>query len=172
MESLVNRYHPEGVYDEMFDGEEVRSSYGLSYELMSDMPNTEFIDRADYVRSTYLDQGVTFDGRCRKPLPTRCRAAHHHGRRLGADRGRRPAASDGAGGFPRRRSSGSGKVFGDGVIPRRIVATSTHYHRVAHGIRPPNGVRIHVSGTDLVRDASGVFRVLEDNVRIPAVSAM
>ena len=71
MESLVNRYHPpEGVYDEMFDGEEVRSSYGLSYELMSDMPNTEFIDRADYVRSTYLDQGVTFDvGGVESPFP-------------------------------------------------------------------------------------------------------
>ena len=169
MESLVNRYHPpEGVYDEMFDGEEVRSSYGLSYELMSDMPNTEFIDRADYVRSTYLDQGVTFDvGGVESPFPLDVVP-------------RIITAADWAqieAGVQQRVTAleafladvyGSGKVFGDGVIPRRIVATSTHYHRVAHGIRPPNGVRIHVSGTDLVRDASGVFRVLEDNVRIPS----
>lgn len=92
MESLVNRYHPpEGVYDEMFDGEEVRSSYGLSYELMSDMPNTEFIDRADYVRSTYLDQGVTFDvGGVESPFHSMsCRASS----RPPTGRRSRPASS-------------------------------------------------------------------------------
>ena len=32
----------------------------------------------------------------------------------------------------------------------------------------PGGVRVHVSGIDLVRDGDGRFRVLEDNVRIPS----
>ena len=32
-------------------------------------------------------------------------------------------------------------------------------------ITPPNGVRIHVAGIDLVRDEQGSFRVLEDNLR-------
>src|SRR5947207_2719882 len=36
------------------------------------------------------------------------------------------------------------------------------------GFEPPNGVRCHVSGIDLVRDAGGEFRVLEDNVRVPS----
>ena len=35
------------------------------------------------------------------------------------------------------------------------------------GITPPNGVRIHVAAIDLIRDARGKFRVLEDNVRVP-----
>ena len=33
---------------------------------------------------------------------------------------------------------------------------------------PPNGVRVHVAGIDLVRDEAGDFRVLEDNLRSPS----
>src|SRR5918995_1477177 len=31
-----------------------------------------------------------------------------------------------------------------------------------------DGVQVHVSGIDLVRDDNGEFRVLEDNVRVPS----
>jgi uncharacterized circularly permuted ATP-grasp superfamily protein len=63
---------------------------------------------------------------------------------------------------------GSGQVLADGVIPRRLVTSSTHFHRQAWGITPPNGVRIHVSGIDLIRDERGDFLVLEDNLRNPS----
>jgi len=33
---------------------------------------------------------------------------------------------------------------------------------------PPNGVRVHVAGIDLIRDEDGRFRVLEDNIRVPS----
>jgi uncharacterized circularly permuted ATP-grasp superfamily protein len=61
-----------------------------------------------------------------------------------------------------------GQVHRDGVVPREMVATSHHFHRASSGIEPPNGVRIHVSGVDLVRDATGSYRVLEDNLRCPS----
>jgi len=63
---------------------------------------------------------------------------------------------------------GRAEVLEDGIVPRRLVLTSTHFHRAAHGIDPPNGVRAHVSGIDLIRDEVGGFRVLEDNVRVPS----
>ena len=37
-----------------------------------------------------------------------------------------------------------------------------------HGIQPPNGVRIHLAGIDIVRDQAGVLRVLEDNLQVPS----
>jgi uncharacterized circularly permuted ATP-grasp superfamily protein len=46
--------------------------------------------------------------------------------------------------------------------------TSAHFCREAAGIEPPNGVRVHVAGIDLIRDEAGEFRVLEDNVRTPS----
>ena len=63
---------------------------------------------------------------------------------------------------------GAGEILRDQVIPRRLITSSAHFHRQAHGIRPANGVRIHVAGVDLVRDDQGTFRVLEDNLRNPS----
>jgi uncharacterized circularly permuted ATP-grasp superfamily protein len=63
---------------------------------------------------------------------------------------------------------GRGTVLADGVVPRRLIATSAHFAREAYGIEPANGVRVHVSGVDLIRDEAGEFRVLEDNLRIPS----
>jgi uncharacterized circularly permuted ATP-grasp superfamily protein len=63
---------------------------------------------------------------------------------------------------------GRGAVLDDGVVPRRLVTTSAHFAREACGIEPANGVRVHISGVDLVRDEAGEFRVLEDNLRIPS----
>jgi uncharacterized circularly permuted ATP-grasp superfamily protein len=63
---------------------------------------------------------------------------------------------------------GPGAVFDDGVVPRALVVTSRHFQRAVAGLVPPNGVRIHVSGIDLVRGGDGQFRVLEDNVRVPS----
>nr|WP_072737812.1 circularly permuted type 2 ATP-grasp protein [Rhodococcus triatomae] len=63
---------------------------------------------------------------------------------------------------------GEQQILRDGVLPKRLVTSCAHFHREATGIVPPNGVRIHVAGVDLVRDADGVFRVLEDNLRSPS----
>ena len=54
------------------------------------------------------------------------------------------------------------------MVPRSLLTTSASYCRPAHGIRPPNGVRVHLAGIDLVRDQAGVMRVLEDNLRVPS----
>ncbi|ACU54584.1 protein of unknown function DUF404 [Acidimicrobium ferrooxidans DSM 10331] len=63
---------------------------------------------------------------------------------------------------------GAQQILADGVIPRALVLRSTHFRREVHGLRPANGVRVHVSGVDLVRDADGTFLVLEDNLRVPS----
>jgi uncharacterized circularly permuted ATP-grasp superfamily protein len=63
---------------------------------------------------------------------------------------------------------GPGDIVRDGVVPRRLVVTSKHFHRAVAGIEPAGGVRVHVAGIDLVRDGAGSLRVLEDNVRTPS----
>jgi len=66
---------------------------------------------------------------------------------------------------------GDGQVFADGVIPRRLVYSSKHFQRASVGVEAHNYVRVHVAGIDLVRDRYGLFRVLEDNVRVPSGSS-
>ncbi|MBA3654195.1 MAG: circularly permuted type 2 ATP-grasp protein [Actinobacteria bacterium] len=63
---------------------------------------------------------------------------------------------------------GEGVSLKDRVIPRRLVASSKHFHRTAYGIDPPNRVRVQVAGIDVVRGHDGRFRVLEDNLRTPS----
>jgi uncharacterized circularly permuted ATP-grasp superfamily protein len=63
---------------------------------------------------------------------------------------------------------GPGQVLSDGIVPKSLVTTSTHYHRAAAGVDAPNRVRVHVAGVDLVRDRDGKFKALEDNLRTPS----
>ncbi|MEP6463513.1 MAG: circularly permuted type 2 ATP-grasp protein [Frankiaceae bacterium] len=59
-------------------------------------------------------------------------------------------------------------VLADGIMPHSVIATCVNFLRPAAGISPANGVRVHLAGIDLVRDAQGVMRVLEDNLRVPS----
>jgi uncharacterized circularly permuted ATP-grasp superfamily protein len=63
---------------------------------------------------------------------------------------------------------GEQRILRDGVVPAELVLGARQYLPVLRGIRPPGGVRVHVAGIDLIRDADGTFRVLEDNVRTPS----
>jgi uncharacterized circularly permuted ATP-grasp superfamily protein len=56
----------------------------------------------------------------------------------------------------------------DGIIPSWLVSSSDGFRREAFGVPVPRGARCLVAGIDLVRDAEGTYRVLEDNVRNPS----
>ena len=53
-------------------------------------------------------------------------------------------------------------------MPWELVLGSPQFRRGVHGVRPPGGIYCHVAGCDLVRDADGSWRVLEDNCRTPS----
>ncbi len=59
-------------------------------------------------------------------------------------------------------------ILRSGVIPSEVVLGSRGYVRQVHGMDVPLGVYTHVVGSDLVRDTSGEFYVLEDNLRTPS----
>jgi len=60
------------------------------------------------------------------------------------------------------------RVLRDGVIPPHLIFQGKDFHREIVGIDPPLDVYTHVSGTDLIRDESGRYLVLEDNIRTPS----
>lgn len=60
------------------------------------------------------------------------------------------------------------KILKDGVVPADLVRSATSFRRECVGLNPPKGIWIHVTGTDLIRDPSGEFLVLEDNLRCPS----
>ena len=63
---------------------------------------------------------------------------------------------------------GDQKILKSPDFPAQMVLDAPGYLKQVEGIKPPGGVRIHVGGIDLIRDAQGEFRVLEDNLRCPS----
>ncbi len=59
-------------------------------------------------------------------------------------------------------------ALAEGVAPRWLVESADGYLRQAQGIEAPEGARCVVAGIDLIRDSEGVYRVLEDNLRVPS----
>jgi uncharacterized circularly permuted ATP-grasp superfamily protein len=63
---------------------------------------------------------------------------------------------------------GEQAVLHDRIIPPWLTATATGFQRAAVGIPVQHSARCLVAGIDLVRDAEGRYRVLEDNLRNPS----
>ena len=165
---LFEGYGPVSGFDEMFAHEDVRENYTGVQTSFVKMGDDEVRQRADALASSYLDQGVTFgvEGEERPfPLdivPRLIEAEQWDHVERGVRQRVRALEAFLADIY------GTGELFADGVMPRSVVMTSPHFHRVVAGLEPPNGVRIHVAGVDLIRDGEGDFRVLEDNVRVPS----
>lgn len=55
-----------------------------------------------------------------------------------------------------------------GVIAPERILCNLQYRPEMQGVDVPGGIYAHIAGIDVVRDADGRFRVLEDNLRVPS----
>jgi len=157
------------AFDEMFSTPGMaRPPYKALHAALARMTQEELRGRTDALASSYLAQGVTFDfaGEERPfPLDAVPRVIEQ-AEWLEVESGIKQRV--------RALEAFLADVYGrqeaikDGVIPAKLITSSSHFHREAAGIEPANGVRIQVSGIDLIRDEQGGWRVLEDNVRVPS----
>jgi uncharacterized circularly permuted ATP-grasp superfamily protein len=172
-DGIFEGYRHRGAYtkafDEMFDSQgSVRGPYKGIFAELAPSDASELAARNEALGRAFIDQGITFSlSGQERPFPLdlvpRVISAAEWSR---LERGitQRVKALE----MYLDDIYGEQEVLRDGVIPRRLVTSCEHFHRQAVGIDPPNGVRIHVAGIDLVRDADGMFRVLEDNLRSPS----
>ncbi|MCL2849916.1 MAG: circularly permuted type 2 ATP-grasp protein [Micrococcales bacterium] len=152
----------------MVAGDQVHGPYQQVHQVLAPMSLDDVRARADSLARAYVRQGVTFDvGGQERPFPIDVVP-----RVVGADEWAHVAP-----GVSQRVRAleafladvyGPQRALADGVVPRSVVVSSTHFQRAARGIAPANGVRVHVSGIDIIRDRATGWRVLEDNVRVPS----
>jgi uncharacterized circularly permuted ATP-grasp superfamily protein len=169
MADVFDQYTMAEAWDEMFAGPgEPRPAYRSLFATLQPLSVSDLRARADQLGRVFTDRGVTFAyAGEERPFPLdlipRIIDAAEWDAVTRAVRQRVLA-------LERFLADvyGPGQVLADGVVPRRLVLTSANFHREAFGIEPANGVRVHVSGVDLIRDEVGEFRVLEDNLRIPS----
>lgn len=60
------------------------------------------------------------------------------------------------------------QVLKDGVVPPQMIYRGRDFAPAVLDIDPPHDIYIHISGIDLIRDPSGQYLVLEDNLRTPS----
>lgn len=169
MTEFASTYDTSLTYDEMFDEYgQVRSAYESVLKVFNKLQLQEFDQRGEMRDQAFRDQGITFSysGEERPwPLDLIPRIITSSEWKLIEQ------------GVIQRVSAlekflediyTDGNIIEDGIIPRRLISTSKHFHRNAYGFSPSNGVRVHVAGVDLVRNKSGEFVVLEDNLRCPS----
>src|SRR5437762_3378313 len=169
MADVFDQYAMAEAWDEMFARPgEPRPPYLSLFATLQPLSGTDLRFRADQLARVFTDRGVTFAyAGEERPFPLdlipRIIDAAEWDVVTRAVRQRVTA-------LERFLADvyGRGAALDDGVVPRRLVTTCAHFRREAYGIEPANGVRIHISGVDLVRDETGEFRVLEDNLRIPS----
>lgn len=169
---LFSSYPHGAAWDEMVTAENVvRPPYSGVHRALTKMDLDVLTTRTEALARSYLHQGVTFDyAGEEKAFPMDAIP-----RVIAADEWETVEAG------VRQRvatleallddvysTEGLPQAVKDGVLPWELIASSSHFHRAVAGIRPTNGVRIHVAGVDLIRDEQGTFRVLEDNVRVPS----
>ena len=166
---IFDGYRLAEAWDEMFAAPgKPRASYDALVSVLQPMDPGELRFRADQLARVFTDRGVTYDyAGEERPFPLDLiprvidaiewdLVARGVRQRVGA---LEAFLAD---------VYGSGRAFDDGVVPWRLVFTSEKFRREVAGLVPPNGVRVHVAGIDLVKDENGKFRVLEDNVRVPS----
>ncbi len=59
-------------------------------------------------------------------------------------------------------------ILKSGIIPAEQVLCNPQYRPEMQGVEVPGGIYAHIAGIDIVRDDTGEFRVLEDNLRVPS----
>lgn len=162
-----------GAYDELFEAPGVSRSDARSFvDLLTSLASEQFQSRQAMANFAFRKGGVTFtvysnDEGTEKIFPF--------------DLIPRPVSSlDWAKierGLKQRVAAlnaflldiyGKQRILAEGKIPRELVEGSHGFLRAVVGIKPPGGVYVHVSGIDLIRDPSGEFVVLEDNIRTPS----
>ena len=169
MGTLFGDYALGAAWDEMFAAAgEARTPYDGVQSALETLGPADLRFRADQLSQVFTDRGVTFAHAGEEQpfpldlLPRVIAAAEWDDVVAGVKQRVRALEAFLADVY------GAGEVFTDGIVPRGVVTSSPHFHREAFGIDPPNGVRVHVAGVDLVRDEEGRFCALEDNLRVPS----
>jgi uncharacterized circularly permuted ATP-grasp superfamily protein len=173
MGNLFQGYVPETFFDEMFGPNgDVRPHYERLLTRYAGMSSEEFQKKRDLADNAFLTQGVTFtvyndqEGTERifpfdlipRIIP---RAEWEHVER---GLGQRITALN----LFLHDIYHDQKILRDGVIPAEIIHSAAHFRPEFMGFDVPKDIYIHICGSDLIRDQSGNYLVLEDNARSPS----
>ncbi len=173
MAKLFESYELEGFYDEMFaEPGVVRSEYRQLYDRLVRLDFDELRRKREIADQAFLTQGVTFtvysDDRGTErimPFDLIPRILRNdEWTRLERGLAQRIKALN----LFLHDTYHEQRILREKIIPQEIVLGAAHFRREFMNFDVPRNIYIHICGTDLIRDKTGEFLVLEDNGRCPS----
>ena len=171
--SLFDSYQTEPFYDEMFEaGGEPRPHYRKLFQRLAKMSPDEFRRRTQLADHALINQGITFavygDAQgVEKPFPfdlvPRIVPADEWDT---IERGLKQRLT--ALNLFLHDVYHEQKILHDRVVPRDLIVGAAHFRPEFLLADPPGDIYVHICGSDLIRDADGTYKVLEDNLRTPS----
>jgi uncharacterized circularly permuted ATP-grasp superfamily protein len=170
---LFAGYQIDGAYDEIFEAPGVpRPHYRAVFDFLSRLTLDEFRAHQYSAEQAFLRQGITFnvygaDQGVERPIPVDLvprilsRSTWRH---LEAGLKQRLMALN----LFIHDIYHEQRILRQRMIPTDLVLGSSGYRPEFRGISVPRNIYVHVAGIDLIRDTSGTFMVLEDNLRCPS----
>lgn len=174
MPNFFHDYDLGGLYDEMFAAPgEPRPHYRRLWERYQDMSGFgELLTRQKGANQTFINRGVTFTVYSDKAGTEKIFPFDLVPRIISATEWTRMEA-----GLTQRMMAldlflkdiySEQRILKEGIIPRALVESCAHFRPELVGVQLPRQRHVHINGTDLIRDADGTYRVLEDNLRTPS----
>ena len=170
---LLDTYEPGNTFCEMFGDDGVRPHYEQLARRLAALGPGDMDERARLTDSTFRNLGITFAVYGGEEGTERTWPIDLIPRIIPADewsmveRGLTQRAYA-LNAFLDDLYVGEAAAINDGIVPSWLVKSSDGFTREAFGINVNGGARCVVAGIDLVRDGDGVYRVLEDNLRVPS----
>ena len=173
MSILSSHYESGHFFDEMFvSPTEVRPPYQRLAGRLGTLPVAEFDQRRAAVDLAFLRRGVTFtvyhdDAGTERIFPFDLIPRvipHAEWSRIEAGLIQRITALNL---FLDDIYHGQ-KCLKDKIVPPALVLGAKHFRREFMNCTVPQGIYVHICGTDLIRDGAGNYLVLEDNLRCPS----
>lgn len=170
---LFNHYPTsKEIYDEMYNGNEIRPHYRKLCDFLSTFPTEELSKKEEMARRLFMSQGVTFTvysgdegiekifpfdvipriitaaewSYIEKGIKQRLKALNHFLNDIYSNQ----------------------FIIKDKIVPIDMIYSCEHYLREMHNLKVPHDIFVHISGIDIIRDFDGTFYVLEDNLRTPS----
>lgn len=161
-----------GLWDEMYDGNEIRPQYRGVYDFLRKIPANELNKKEELAKKLFMSQGITFtvysSGEGVEKIfpfdiiPRIITAAEWSF----IDRGIKQRLK--ALNLFLKDVYNHQFIIKDGIVPIELVYSCPHYLREMQGLQVPHDIFVHIAGIDLIRDYDGTFYVLEDNLRTPS----
>lgn len=169
---MFKLYETDTFYDEMLEGDKPKKHYVPFYQQLQRFTESQLLEKHSEAQSSFLRQGITFtvygaEGGTERTMPfdfVPIIIPEHTWNQIEEGMKQRVEALN----LFLHDVYHEQEIVKAGIVPKELIENNPYYYNQAIGAKIPLHNHIFLAGIDLIRDETGEYRVLEDNLRNPS----